>query len=303
MLFDNFKPFEIPETGLISRETLKDKFPGFYNGQTVKINALEHLWVKSKMVNKDRMAIGMRTDPPKPTSHKTQANLIIDGRQVNLQYSDTMPAMNDKGIFNFQWPTAHILLKNGYQISKDRNQEDLLFFLYFGAAYIKNSYSPGRTPQYEFVNPEVKAAERIDKFKKSIAYESQILMQLSDEQVTHALKGLELKVNDNSDINRVTLLDKVKQGGDLLRKRYEELINSVNVKGEESDISDVVQKLIDDGTIRYEDGGWVQRSKLKADEYNKTPFYNKRSKDYDESRLNLIEHLKINTVLLDKLKS
>jgi hypothetical protein len=303
MLFDNSKPYVIPETGDYSREMLKQAFPEFYAGKTVKINALEHLWVTSKMVNKDRMSVGIRKDPPKPTGHKAQANLLIDGKQVNLQWSDSMPSVNDKGNATFTYPSNQIMLKNGYQISPERGQEDLLYFLYFGASFISNSYKPGRTPQYEFVKPEVKAAERIEAFKKATEYENRILIQLTDEKVNYALKGLGMDVKDNSDINRVALLDKVKRGGDLTRETFEELVSSVKDNGSELNVSDIVQKLIDEGTIKYEDGGWIQRSKLKADEYNKTPFYNKKAVDYDESRLSLIEHLKINTTLLDKLKS
>jgi hypothetical protein len=303
MLFDNYKPYEIPDKGEYSREVLKTAFPEFYQGKVVKIHALEHTWTSSKMVNGDKMSVGVRRDPPKPTGHKAQANLIIGGKQVNLQYSDIMPSMNDKGATTFTYPANQLIIKNGFQISYEKNQEDLLYFLYFTASYISNSFKPGRTPQYEFVKPEVKAAERIEAFKKATAYEQRILIDLSNAQIEYALKGLGMNVVDNSDMNRVALLDKVKRGGDMVRQTFEELVSSVKENGSEMNVSDVVQKLIDDGTIKYEDGGWVQRSKIKPDEYNKTPFYNKKSADYDESRLSLIEHLKINTTLLDKLKS
>ncbi len=304
MLFDNHKPFEIPETGEISREVLKTKFPEFYSGTTVKIQALDHMWVTSKRVNKDRMAMGVKKDPPKPTGHKAQANILIDGKQVNLQWSDTMPTQNDKGNSMFIYPANQITLKNGFQISHQKGQEDLLFFLYFGASYIMNSHNPSRSPQYEFLKPEVKAAERIEAFKKANAFEDLIYTKLTDEQVSHAMKGLGMEVKDNMDINRVALVDKVKKGGELVQSTFKDLINSVKADGKELNVSDLVQKMIDEGTIKYLDGGdWVSRSKVKADEYNKTPFYSKKNVDYDESRLSLIEHLKINTTLLDKLKS
>jgi hypothetical protein len=44
-------------------------------------------------------------------------------------------------------------------------------------------------------------------------------------------------------------------------------------------------------------------SKVKEGEWNKTPFFDTKEENADNSRLSLIEHLKTNDVLLNKINS
>jgi hypothetical protein len=303
-LLNNYEVWEMPETGEISRETLRAKFPEYYNEKKpITVHALDHLFTKVKRVQEGtNIPMGVVRKAPEPKGYKASANIIVDGKQVALQYSDSMPIV---GAFNKTFPPSgnRVQLKHGMTIRE--GQEDVLFFLYFGLDVFKNGYAPSRLPSFEFYKPEAKAADTISEWKKKQALENLVYNTLTTEQVATVMTGLNLELQKTDDMNRMALVGAVRAGNDLFKKLFYELTESSSKEKKEVavDPSEIVDKQIEAGQIKDEGGKWYSMSKVKAGEWNKTPFYDTKEENADNSRLSLIEHLKTNDVLLNKINS
>lgn len=304
-LFNNYEVWSMPQEGEKSLSGLKKAFPKFFdaeNPQPVKIHALDKMFRNVKRVSDDENRRELRPvrKAPEPTGHKAVANLIIDGKQINLQLAGSMPEV---GIASKKFaPFANrIELRHGMTIPT--NDPEQLFFLYYGLGVFRNGHTPSRSPMYEFYSAEEKAEVRMTDWKKKQELEALVYTQLSSDQVIKALKGLGLDISTSESINRTKLVDKVRTGNDLFKQTFYDLIKEAGTPEFAKPIPDAVSELIEEEKIKDEGGKWYSMSKVKLGEWNKTPFFDSKNENSAESRLALIEHLKINDSLLSKLIS
>lgn len=309
MLFNNFEPFQIPETGPISRAALKEAFPEFPE-ETVKLVVVpSRMKTQKRVYEKDKRNAGTRPIPPEPTGHKAVANIVIDGKNVNLQYSEVMPTI---GAFSKSFPLGanRLQLYDNFYIQS--HQEDLLFFLYFGFPSIANNGVKHRSgdPIYEFYRPGASAMKKIEEWRQKNEPEALVYKQMSYTDVQRVMAGLNItpkthknKVEEEA-ANRTLLLAKFKSGGELFKKTFHELVASsapvVENDAPRETESELIDRLVNDDQLKEEDGAWLTRSKVNPDEWNKTAVW-KSTKKGDEARFAFIEHLKSNTTLYDKL--
>lgn len=305
MLYDNFEPFIIPETGDVSREELKKQFPDFYEGKPVKLNAMEDRYRFEEKVKENRptKVVMKAKKAPSSVGHKAIFHVKINGRPMALQYSQVGP---ESGQWGRRFPGGLQKLNIGERFQVAPHQEDLLFGLYFGAKYIANGASPDRSarPLYEFARPALKAQHTIQNWEKDNSVKKQVYHDLSQETVERVMKALGIPLGETLTNSRVTLADAVikaqKTGNETFVNLFNDLVNSKPTGIGLADMSEIVNELFEEEKIKEVTGGYVSKSKTKVGEWNKTPFWTTSLKG-DEARLALIDHLKENSQLLSKI--
>ena len=301
MLYDltTNQPVSVPEW---AEEEMIQDFPDFFNGKPLKL-VIDHKYMKKTMKvpsqdhNKEPRVF---YEYPGPQIVKTKA-IVFDketGRQMHLMYSDSAIDSSRK--------TARVNLRHGMTIMP--YELDFLFYLrYMCPVMVENeAYKKSVRAMFKFDQPEVEAAAKISDAKKARELENLIYFDVPYDVILKAVEGLAMNKLDSEEQNRVALHDAIKNGSETFRRNAFEIIGSyVKPEGKKEekpseDIHELINRLVEDKSIKNDSGKWYIRDRRgDGDKFLKNAFF---ESDSPEGVFALIDHLKVNKELLDKLR-
>ncbi len=245
--------------------------------------------------------------PPSPNSRKARGMITVNGDTLFLQYSSNPPRPDKNGVPRFKHPAATVVLSHNMKVRA--NDWDLMFYLEFLCPNIASNSceQPSGTPFWKFDKPEVDAVERINEVKNRRKIEDLILFDSSKEAVVNAIVAVGAKDSGSEEKNRTFLFDKYRTLSDTLKTAVVSILESAKAqpKAEETgeSVSELVSRLIEAKDLKFEDGLWYKRDKRSAElKYAGKPIFETSKTDESEAFFDFVEHLKVNTQLLDTLK-
>jgi len=311
MLFDisTGQRFFIPDW---AEEQMKQDFPDFYKGKPIRIKVKQSKMVRTAKVPTNNYNTEPRIfiEPPKPTTRKAKGILVEPefGDQMQIQYSTSVPRVNN-GIPTFSYPSANVTISDGMSIRP--GQKDLLFYIHYLCPIIEGNRAAYKSGDqwYEYDRPEIAAAEKISEAKKARELENLVYFDIPYDVVLKAVEGLAMNKLETEEQNRVALHDAIKNGSETFRRNAFEIIGSYakkETKKEEApkenleSVHELINHLVEQKSIKNDSGKWYIRDRRgDGDKYLKTSFF---ESDSPEGVFALIDHLKVNKELLDKLR-
>lgn len=304
MLYDltTNQPISIPEW---AEEEMMQDFPDFFNGRPLRL-AVDSSFMRKVMkvpshdYNQEPRAF---YEMPGDYSIKTGA-VIFDketGKQLHLMYSESA--------INPSKQSPRIALRHGMTIMP--YQEDLLFYLQYMCPMMQENQAYKKSPRamFKFDRPEIAAAEKISDAKKARELENLVYFDIPYDVVLKAVEGLAMNKLETEEQNRVALHDAIKNGSETFRRNAFEIIGSYakkETKKEEApkenleSVHELINHLVEQKSIKNDSGKWYIRDRRgDGDKYLKTSFF---ESDSPEGVFALIDHLKVNKELLDKLR-
>ena len=309
MLYDmsNGAPMPIPSW---AEEIMMNDFPDFYKGKPVRIKVLPQYMKRVRLVssNDHNSAVRIKMEPPKSNSRKARGSFFDEEIQeyVHVQYSASPPTSTRNGLPVFSYKSAVVEIKDGFTIQP--TQRDLLFYVHFLCPNIASNKCNVKSdrPFYDYDRPEVAAATKISDAKKARELENLIYFDVPYNVILKAVEGLAMNKLDSEEQNRVALHDAIKNGSETFRRNAFEIIGShakPEAKKEEKtseDVHELINRLVEDKSIKNDSGKWYIRDRRgDGDKFLKNAFF---ESDSPEGVFALIDHLKVNKELLDKLR-
>jgi len=312
MLFDisTMQPVSIPDW---AEQQMREDFPEFFKGKPVKIRLIPSKGVKKMMVpsNAHDSEARVRLEAPKSNSRKARG-IVIDpetGEQYHIQYSTSSPRPGRNGV-EFFYPGNNVTISDGMTIQS--GQKDLLFYVHYLCPVIKGNKCRFRSsdPWYEYYQPEVEAAVKIKQAKERVDLEKLIYFDTPYDVILKAIDGLAMKRMGNEERDRVALRDAISKGSATFKSNAFSIINaSVQTQKEKTQEStseesegELVNRLLMEKIIKNDEGKWYLRDKRgDGDKWLKNPFYETQGQ-VSEAFFELVDHLKINSELLNKLR-
>lgn len=283
-----------------AEEEMKQDFPDFFKGKPLQISANPDFMIKTmKVPSHDyNQEPKLFIEPPADYMIKPRGIMFDkeDGYQMHIQYSDS--ALNTSANEVKRITIRHNMIVQPYQ-------KELLFYLQYLCPIIKDNkaYRKSTRPVFKFDKPEVEAKNKIEAARSARELENLIYFDIPYTVVLKAIDGLALTKKDSEEENRVLLHDAIKNGSDTFRKNAFEILNSAPKKQEvktEETIHEMVNRLSSEGFIKNEDGIWYLRDRRgDGTKWLKNPFFESTG---EKDAFALIDHLKVNSELLDKLR-
>jgi len=289
-------------------EQMRQDFPDFYNGKPIVIKAKESKMRRVMKVPSNNHSAEARLffDPPQGTTRKARGIFVDEeGDNTHIQYSTSVPRINN-GMPLFSYPTANVTIEHGMSISP--GQKDLLFYIHYLCPIIDGNRCAYKSSDqwYEYDRPEVVAAAKISDAKKARELENLVYFDVPYDVILKAVEGLAMNKLDSEEQNRVALHDAIKNGSETFRRNAFEIIGSyVKPEGKKEekpseDIHELINRLVEDKSIKNDSGKWYIRDRRgDGDKFLKNAFF---ESDSPEGVFALIDHLKVNKELLDKLR-
>ena len=307
MLFDisTGAPIPVPTW---AEELMKQDFPEFFAGQSIKIKVTPSRMLRVQKVSSSDKSSEPRNVLESPPGNTRKARGIVidpmDGEPFPIQFSSSYPRVQN-GKNEWGYPSGYITIQDGMTILP--NQIDLLFYLHFLCPNIKDNRCINRTsdPFYEYDRPEMDAKTKMDTAKKAREFESLIYFDTPYDLILKAINGLGMVDYNSEERNRVALHDAIKSGNEVFKKNAFEILGSqakkVEAKADES-VHELVNRLLSENFIKNEDGMWYIRDRRgDGTKWLKNPFFESKQEGA-EGTFELIDHLKVNSELLDKLR-
>jgi hypothetical protein len=305
MLFDisTNQPISIPDW---AEKQMREDFPDFFKGKPVKIKTLDSKMRRSyKVPSIDKEGTPrLFVEPPRGNSRKARG-IVVDpetGDEYHIQYSTTSPRPGQFGM-EFAYPGNNVTIRHGMEIRP--GQKDLLFYVHFICPIISGNRCARKSqdPWYTYDKPEIEAKNKIESARSARELENLIYFDASYETILKAITGLGLNVKDTEEENRVSLHDSIKSGSDTFKKNAFEILGGATkrqqAKSEET-IHELINRLSSEGFIKNEDGIWYLRDRRgDGTKWLKNPFFESTG---EKDAFALIDHLKVNSELLDKLR-
>lgn len=288
---------------------MKQDFPDFYKGKPIRIAVKQSKMKRAfKVPSNDHNAEGrLFVEAPKGNSRKAKG-IVIDpemGDHIHIQYS-TVPPRQKNGEMGFSYPNDRVTIEHGMTIQP--TQKELLFYVHYLCPIIEGNRCafPSADKWYEYDRPEIAAAEKISDAKKARELENLIYFDVPYDVILKAVEGLAMNKLDSEEQNRVALHDAIKNGSETFRRNAFEIIGSyVKPEGKKEekpseDIHELINRLVEDKSIKNDSGKWYIRDRRgDGDKFLKNAFF---ESDSPEGVFALIDHLKVNKELLDKLR-
>jgi hypothetical protein len=312
MLYDmsNGAPMPIPSW---AEEIMRNDFPDFFNGKPIKIKVLPQYMRRVRLIasNDRNGAVRMKFEPPKPTTRKARGSVYDPELEdyIHVQYSAAPPTSVRNGLPVFSYKASRVDVMDGFTIQP--HQKDLLFYIHFLCPNITGNKCGMKVsnPFYDYDRPEIAAADKISEAKKARELENLVYFDIPYDIVLKAVEGLAMKKLGSEEQNRVALHDAIKNGSETFRRNAFEIIGSYakkETKKEEApkenleSVHELINHLVEQKSIKNDSGKWYIRDRRgDGDKYLKTSFF---ESDSPEGVFALIDHLKVNKELLDKLR-
>lgn len=307
MLFDlsNNSPVDIPEW---AEQELRSDFPDFFKNQRpVVLRVKDKYKLKSYKVPSNQPDAEPRlfVQAPGASSVKTKANFYDKETESEYTLIYTMSApSNINGSINYT--SSRIDINDGFMIQP--HQKDLLFYIHYMCPIVENNKAlyKSNDVKYEYEMKQVEAKGKIETVKAARELEDLVYFNLDYTAITKVVDGLGLAPMYTEEETRVMLHDAIKNGSDTFKKNAFEIINSIKpaqVKQSEGEsIHEIVNRLLSENYIKNEDGMWYIRDRRgDGTKWLKSPFF-ESAQTGSEAAFALIDHLKANSELLDKLR-
>jgi hypothetical protein len=307
MLFDlsNNTPVDVPEW---AEQEMRSDFPYFFNEKRpVVLRIKDRYKVRSYKVptnNTDAEPILM-VQSPGAFSIKTKGNFYDKEGESDytLLYTTSAPT-NISGVYKYN--SSRLSIGDGFTV--EPHQKDLLFYLQYICPMIDGNKSLYKSGNQRFVyeKKDVVATSKINAAKAARELENLIYFDTDYKTILKAVEGLGMKVLFTEDETRVALHDAIKNGSETFKKNAFEIIGSSKPQqtksSEEESVHELVNRLINENYIKNEDGLWYIRDRRgDGTKWLKSPFF-ESTQTGSEAAFALIDHLKVNSELLDKLR-
>jgi hypothetical protein len=188
------------------------------------------------------------------------------------------------------------------------HQKDLLFYIQYMCPIVDNNKALYKASdvKYEYEMKQVEAKGKIETVKAARELENLIYFDTDYTTILKAVDGLGMAPLYTEEETRVMLHDAIKNGSETFKKNAYEIINSgkpQRVKSSEGEsVHELVNRLLSENFIKNEDGMWYIRDRRgDGTKWLKSPFFESAQKG-SEAAFALIDHLKVNEELLDKLR-
>lgn len=307
MLFDlsNNSPVDIPEW---AEQELRNEFPDFFQSKRpVVLRIKDKYKLRSYKVPSNNPDAEPRlfTQAPGASSIKTKGNFYDKETEseYTLIYTSYAPT-NINGSINYA--SSRIDINDGFMIQP--HQKDLLFYIHYMCPIVDNNKALYKSVdvKYEYEMKHVEAKSKIETVKAARELEDLIYFNLDYKVITKIVDGLGLAPMYTEEETRVMLHDAIKNGSETFKKNAYEIINSnkpQQVKSSEGEsVHELVNRLLSENFIKNEDGMWYIRDRRgDGTKWLKSPFFESAQKG-SEAAFALIDHLKVNEELLDKLR-
>lgn len=307
MLFDlsNNQPVDVPEW---AEQELKNEFPYFFSEKRpVVLRVKDEFKLKTYKVPSNNPDAEPRlfVQAPGASSIKTRGNFYDkeSESEYTLIYTSVAPTVIN-GSANYQ--SSRIEIGDGFTIQP--YQKDLLFYIHYICPIIEKNKSIYKSPgvKYEYEKKDVEAKSKINLAKAARELENLIYFDTDYATILKTVDGLGMAPLHTEDETRVMLHDAIKNGSDTFKKNAFEILNSakpVQTKSAEGEtIHEMVNRLLSENFIKNEDGMWYIRDRRgDGTKWLKSPFF-ESTQTGSEAAFALIDHLKVNSELLDKLR-
>lgn len=305
MLFDisTNQPISIPDW---AETQMREDFPDFFKGKPVRIKTLDSKMRRSyKVPSIDKEGTPrLFVEPPRGNSRKARGIVVEPetGDEYHIQYSTTSPRPGQYGM-EFAYPGNNVTIRHGMEIRP--GQKDLLFYVHFICPIISGNRCARKSqdPWYTYDKPEIEAKNKIESARSARDLENLIYFDASYETILKAITGLGLNIKDTEEENRVSLHDSIKSGSDTFKKNAFEILGGATKRQQEKSeetIHELINRLSSEGFIKNEDGIWYLRDRRgDGTKWLKNPFFESTG---EKDAFALIDHLKVNSELLDKLR-
>jgi hypothetical protein len=307
MLFDlsNNSPVDIPEW---AEQELRNEFPYFFNEKRpVVLRVKDEHKLKTYKVptnNTDSDPILMISTPG-ATSIKSRGNFYDQETEseYTLMYTTSAPS-NIGGSFTYQ--NTRVQIGDGFTIQP--HQKDLLFYVHYICPIVDGNKSLQKSQgvKYEYEKKDVEAKTKIGVARAARNLENLIYFDTDYKTILKAIDGLGMAPLYTEDETRVMLHDAIKNGSDTFKKNAFEILNASKPvqpqSAEGESIHEMVNRLLSENFIKNEDGLWYIRDRRgDGTKWLKSPFF-ESTQTGSEAAFALIDHLKVNSELLDKLR-
>jgi len=307
MLFDlsNNSPVDVPEW---AEQELRNEFPYFFTEKRpVVLRVKDEHKLKTYKVptnNTDAEPILM-ISAPGATSIKSKGNFydLETESEYTLMYTTTAPS-NIGGSFRYQ--NTRVQIGDGFTIQP--HQKDLLFYVHYICPVVDGNKSLQKSHgvRYEYEKKDVEAKSKISTARAARELENLIYFDIDYNTILKAVEGLGMKPLFTEDETRVMLHDALRSGSETFRKNAFEILGSSKpqqTKAPEGEsVHELVNRLISENFIKNEDGLWYIRDRRgDGTKWLKAPFF-ESTQTGSEAAFALIDHLKVNSELLDKLR-
>lgn len=307
MLFDlsNNSPVDVPEW---AEQELRTEFPYFFNEKRpVVLRVKDEFKLKTYKVptnNSDAEPVLM-VQAPGAMSIKTRGNFYDkeSESEYTLLYTTSAPT-NIGGSFGYQ--NTRIEIGDGFTIQP--HQKDLLFYVHYMCPIVENNKCLYKTTgiKYNYEKKDMEAKGKINMAKAARELENLIYFDTDYKTILKAVDGLGMAPLHTEDETRVALHDAIKNGSETFKKNAFEILNAskpVQTQSAEGEtIHEVVNRLLGENFIKNEDGLWYIRDRRgDGTKWLKAPFF-ESTQTGGEAAFALIDHLKVNSELLDKLR-
>ena len=307
MLFDlsNNSPVDVPEW---AEQELRTEFPYFFNEKRpVVLRVKDEFKLKTYKVptnNSDAEPVLM-VQAPGAMSIKTRGNFYDkeSESEYTLLYTTSAPT-NIGGSFGYQ--NTRIEIGDGFTIQP--HQKDLLFYVHYMCPIVENNKCLYKTTgiKYNYEKKDMEAKGKINTAKAARELENLIYFDTDYKTILKAVEGLGMAPLHTEDETRVALHDAIKNGSETFKKNAFEILNASkpvqtqSIEGESN--HELVNRLLSDNFIKNEDGLWYIRDRRgDGTKWLKSPFF-ESTQTGSEAAFALIDHLKVNSELLDKLR-
>jgi hypothetical protein len=307
MLFDlsNNSPVDIPEW---AEQELRNDFPDFFKNQRpVVLRVKDKYKLKSYKVPSNQPDAEPRlfVQAPGATSVKTKGNFYDKETESEYTLIYTMSApSNINGSINYA--SSRIDINDGFSIQP--YQKDLLFYIQYMCPVVENNKAMYKSNdvKYEYEMKHVEARGKIETVKAARELENLIYFDTDYTTILKVVDGLGMAPLYTEEETRVMLHDAIKNGSDVFKKNALEIIGvskPQQLKSSEGEsIHELVNRLLSDNFIKNEDGLWYIRDRRgDGTKWLKSPFF-ESTQTGSEAAFALIDHLKVNEELLDKLR-
>jgi hypothetical protein len=307
MLFDlsNNQPVDIPDW---AHQELKNDFPYFFNERRpVVLRVRDQYKLRKYKVptnNPDAEPV-LIIQEPGASNIKTKANFYDkeSESEYTLIYTPIAPT-NINGTVNYQ--TSRIEIRDGFTVQP--HQKDLLFYIQYMCPIVYGNKAIHKSIdlRYEYEKKDVEAKSKISAARAARDLENLIYFDLDYKIILKTIDGLGMSPLHTEEETRVVLHDAIRAGSEVFKKNAFEIINSSKpqqIKTPEGEsVHELVNRLISDNFIKNEDGMWYIRDRRgDGTKWLKSPFF-ESAQTGSEAAFALIDHLKVNEELLDKLR-
>ena len=307
MLFDlsNNSPVDVPEW---AEQELRNEFPYFFNEKRpVVLRIKDEYRIRTYKVptNKPDAEPILMIESPGASSLKTRANFYDkeSESEYTLMYTNTAPS-NINGVVTYA--NNRIQISDGFTIQP--YQKDLLFYIHYMCPVVDNNKSLYKSQgvKFQYEKKDVEAKSKISAAKAMRELENLIYFDTDYKTILKAIDGLGMAPLYTEDETRVMLHDAIKNGSETFKKNAFEILNAskpVQTKSAEGEsIHELVNRLLSENFIKNEDGLWYIRDRRgDGTKWLKSPFF-ESTQTGSEAAFALIDHLKVNSELLDKLR-